>query len=372
VCSTWRAISRSELLWQNLTRQIWNVEHLRRNTWREEYIYRHRTCNNFRHRRYLHTTLPFIPTDDDNNNGQSCRRLALSDDHLAAGFSDGAVRLFHLPSGLHLTTFYPHHRDRLGRFSSSVSGIILSDARLAFATLDGDIHATAIDGGMPLRRAHIGDVVNDGALVDFTGSNRWWVGLYAGVPGRAFHIWDGATEELLFVGGTLTDPEAVMGWHLLTEMTDLIGRVRVTRHEKAVACTSSRVIVFDLQNQGVVLHEEELRRGIIVGCFDSNNEAALITDGRGTAKVRRLVELTEVCRFRVRGQQRGRILGCMNGGYGVISSGGAIRVWEIERGGEYLYSFRERIGDCNAIIADERYVAGGGDGGIIHVWDFGG
>lgn len=180
VCSTWRAISRSELLWQNLTRRIWNIEHLHHNTWREEYIYRHRTSNNFRQRRYLHTTLPFIPPHN-NNNGLSCRRLALYNDHLAAGFSDGTVHIFHLPSSLHLTTFYPHHRDRLGRFSSSVSGIILSDARLVFATLDGNIHVTAaIDGGVPLRRAHAGDVVNDGALVDFSGSDRWWVGLYAG------------------------------------------------------------------------------------------------------------------------------------------------------------------------------------------------
>ncbi|XP_057767827.1 transcriptional regulator STERILE APETALA [Salvia miltiorrhiza] len=372
VCSTWRAISRSELLWQNLTRRIWNAERLRRNTWREEYISRHRTAANFRQRSYVHTTLPYIPADNINN-GLSCRRLALSDDHLAAGFSDGAVYLFHLLSRLHLTTFYPHHRDRLGRFSSSVSGIILSDVRLVFATLDGDIHVTTINGGMPLRRAHIGDVVNDGALVDFTGSNRWWVGLYAGVPGRAFHIRNGETEELVFVGGTLTDPEAVMGWHLLTEMTDLIGRVRATTHQNAVACTSSRVILFDLQNQGVVVHEEELRRGIMVGCFDANGEAALITDGRGTASVRRLVDLAEACRFRVRGaaQQRGRVLGCVNGGYGVIISGGVVRVWEIERG-EYLYSFRERIGDCSAIVADERYVAAAADGGIIHLWDFGG
>lgn len=178
----------------------------------------------------------------------------------------------------------------------------------------------------------------------------------------------------MFVGGTLTDPEAVMGWHLLTEMTDLIGRVRATRHQTAVACTSSRVIVFDLENQGVVLREQELRRGITVGCFDANDDAALITDGRGAATLRRLTELEEICRFRVRGggaQQRGgRILGCINGGYGVVVNGGVVRVWEVE-GGEYLYSFRERMGDCNAIVADERYVAAAADGGIIHLWDFG-
>ncbi|KAL0451500.1 UNVERIFIED_CONTAM: Transcriptional regulator STERILE APETALA [Sesamum latifolium] len=372
VCSTWRAVSRSELLWQNLTRRIWNVGRLAHNTWREEYVYRHRTASNFRSRRCVYSSI-HIPIDHNNNNdGLSCRRLALSDHHLAAGFSDGAVHLFHLPSRLHLSTFYPHYRDRIGRFSSSVSGIIISDVRLVFATLDGDIHSTVIDVGItPLRRAYMGDVVNDGVLVDFTGSNRWWVGLYAGVPGRAFHIWNSETEELVFIGGTLTDPEAVIGWHLLTEMTDLIGRVRVTSHENAVACTSLRVIVFDLANQGIVLGEQDIRRGITVASFDSNNESTLITDSRGTASVRRVADLEEMCRFTIRGasQQRGRILGCVNGGYGVVFGGGVIRVWEIEHGG-YLYSFRERIGECNALTADDSYVAACSPDGILHLWDF--
>ncbi|KAL0340312.1 UNVERIFIED_CONTAM: Transcriptional regulator STERILE APETALA [Sesamum radiatum] len=373
VCSTWRAVSRSELLWQNLTRRIWNVGHLAHNTWREEYVYRHRTASNFRSRRCVYSNI-HIPIDHNNNNndGLSCRRLALSDHHLAAGFSDGAVHLFHLLSRLHLSTFYPHYRDRIGRFSSSVSGIILSDVCLVFATLDGDIHSTVIDVGItPLRRAYMGDVVNDGVLVDFTGSNRWWVGLYAGVPGRAFHIWNSETEELVFIGGTLTDPEAVIGWHLLTEMTDLIGRVRVTSHENAVACTSLRVIVFDLANQGIVLGEQDFRRGITVASFDANNESTLITDSRGTASVRRVVDLEEICRFTIRGasQQRGRILGCVNGGYGVVFGGGVIRVWEIEHGG-YLYSFRERIGECNALAADDSYVAACSPHGILHLWDF--
>lgn len=189
VCSTWRAISRSELLWQNLSRGIWNVTRLVRDTWQDEYIYRHGTANNFRLRRYVHTTLHFVPTDNNNNNidGLSCRRLALSDLHLAAGFSDGAVHLFHLQTRLHLSTLYPQHRDRLGRFSSAVSGIILSDIRLVFATLDGDVHSAVINGVTPLRRAHLGDVVNDGALVDFAGGSQWWVGLYAGALGRVFH-----------------------------------------------------------------------------------------------------------------------------------------------------------------------------------------
>lgn len=184
VCSTWRAVSRSDLLWQNLTRRIWNREQLllsRNATWREEFIYRHRTARNFRMHRYAYTTLQFIPADHNNNNdGLACRRLALSDHYLAAGLSNGSVCLFHLPNRLHLSTFHPLQRDRLGRFSSAVSGIILSDTQLVFASLDGDIHVAIINQPNHPRRAHLGDVVNDGALVDFTGCNQWWVGLYAG------------------------------------------------------------------------------------------------------------------------------------------------------------------------------------------------
>lgn len=185
VCSTWRAVSRSDLLWQNLSNLIWNRHHLLRPTWHDEYVYWHQTSNNYRHRRYVHHTLHFVPSNNDdnhNNDNLSCRRLALSDHHLAAGFSDGSVQLFHLPTRVYLSTFRPQQRDRLGRYSRAISGIILSDEKLVFASLDGDIHVVLIGGAEqpPPHRAHLGDVVNDGALVDFTGCDRWWVGLYAG------------------------------------------------------------------------------------------------------------------------------------------------------------------------------------------------
>ncbi|KAK4431865.1 Transcriptional regulator STERILE APETALA [Sesamum alatum] len=373
VCSTWRAISRSELLWQNLTRRVWNVTYLTRDTWREEYIYHHRTARNFLLRRCIYSTLHFVPTVNNNNNnedGRSCRRLALSDNNIAAGFSDGAVHLFHIPDGYHISTFYPEHRDRLGRFSSAVSGIILSDFRIVFATLDGDIHMAVIDNGdMTLRRAHLGDVVNHGALADFSGCDRWWVGLYAGVPGHAFRIWSNETEELLFVGGTLTDPQAVMGWHLLTELTDLIGRVRVTSNDTAVACNGIRVEVIDLQNEGIVLESDEPRRQLMVGLFDANDEWALVADDRGVVSVRHVEDLEEKCWFRLGGRYLRRVLGCVNSGYAVICSEGEIMVYEVEHG-EYLYNFREEIGHCKALIADEKCVAACSANGTIHLWYF--
>ncbi|XP_059664645.1 transcriptional regulator STERILE APETALA [Cornus florida] len=371
VCSTWLAVSRSDLLWQNLTSSIWNRHHLLHDTWCDEYIYRHRTAHNFRVGQYIYSTLHFIPSEDDDNDGLSCRRLALSDNFLAAGFSNGSVRLFHLPTRLHLSTFQSHQRDRIGRFSPAISGIILSDTQLVFASLDGDIHVAATDVGPPARRTHLGNQVNDGVLVDFTGCARWWVGLYAGVPGRAFHVWDGATEELLFVGGTLTDQEAVMGWHLLTELTVLIGRIRITGQESAVACTSPRVIVFDLANQGIVFGEEEFQTGLIVGSVDANNDAFIVVDSRGVASVRRAGTLEEVCRFTVRGASQRSVLGCMNGGYALMCAGGVINVWEVEQQGQHLYRFNERIGEANALIADDRYVAACSSDATIHLWDFG-
>ncbi|XP_047320788.1 transcriptional regulator STERILE APETALA-like [Impatiens glandulifera] len=381
VCSTWREVSRSELLWKNLTRHVWNRHHLLQphHTWREEYVFRHRTHRNFRTRRHSYSTLHFndnVEDDDDEENVLSCRRLALSDRHLAAGFSDGSVRLFHLQSRIHLYTFLPNHRDLLGRFSCAVSGIILSEIRLVFASHDGDIHVAPIDNSVAARRARYGDALNDGVLVDFSGSNRWWVGLYAGVPGRAFHVWDAESEELVFVGGTLTDSESVMGWNLLTELTNFVGRVRVTNHGLAIACTSHRVMVFDLGNLGFIVAEEAPRRGVLVGSVDSNGESMVLVDRRGMGRVRVPGTLEEACRFVVRGAAAGRmVVGCMNMGFVVMCIEGRWSVWEAENGG-YLYDLRERIGAASVMSVmsvDECHVAAwsSGDWSRIHLWDFG-
>lgn len=157
-----------------------------------------------------------------------------------------------------------------------------------------------------------------------------------------------------------------MGWRLLTEMTGIIGRIRITSGDTAVAATGVRITVLDLQNQAVVT-EEEFRRGIVVGAFDARNDTALVLDSRGSAAVHTVADMAEARRFPMRG---GVSLGCINGGYGVTWGRGAIRVWEMESG-ECLYSFRERVEECNALIADERYVAACSDDATIHLWDFG-
>lgn len=346
-------------------------------TWRDEFIYRHRTARNFQTRSYVHVTLNFDPSDVDEPDSLSCRCLRLSDLYLAAGFADGTVRLFLLNSRLHVRTLRPPPRDRFGRFSRAVSGIVISDLRLVFATMDGDIHVAEINGvGSHTRTAFAGDIVNDGALVDFTGCGRYWVGLFAGVPGRAFHIWDCINEETTFVGGSLTDPEAVMGWHTLTELTMSLGRLQISGGETAVACTRWRIMVIDLRNQGVIIGEdEEQRRGLIVTGFDANDQVYVRMDSRGNAIVRRVRTQETVCEFRVSRAAQRRVMGCVNTLHAFMCAGGVMRVWDVQRGGEYLYSFRERVGEVDAIVANDRHVAVASSSSTavstIHLWDFG-
>ncbi|KAA3474752.1 transcriptional regulator STERILE APETALA-like [Gossypium australe] len=297
----------------------------------------------------LHVTLHFDPSGVDLPDGLTCRCLTLSDTHLACGFDDGT------------------HHNHFDRFSSAVSGIVIAHPRIIFATLDGDNHVAIIDEQPLARRAHMGNVLDDGALVDFTGCGRWWVGLYAGVPGRAFHIWDGNTEELVYLNASLTDPEAVMGWHMLTKFTEPIGRVRMTSQESAVACTNSSYMILDLINQEFTLYDQQHRKGLRVTCFDTNNEAFITVNNRGRAIVRRAGTLEEVCRFHTR---HNKAIGCMNLGYALMCGAGVVRTWEIEQG-QYLYSLNENIGAINAMVADDRHVAAASRDTTVHLWDFG-
>ncbi|KAJ8636186.1 hypothetical protein MRB53_010453 [Persea americana] len=378
VCSTWFAVSRSELLWQNLTRRIWDRNSCLRNTWHDEYIHLHVTASNFRFRRSEYTPLIFDSwSPSESNDSLSCRRVALSERHLACGFLDGSIRVFDLPTLHHVSILRPVHRDRLGPFSRAVSGIILHDHRVVFASLDGDVHVADVRGPTS-RRAHLGNVVNDGTLVDFTGCSRWWIGLYAGVPGRAFQVWNGQTEELVFVGGSLTDPESVLGWQLLIELAESVGRVRVSTQQDdddsdtaGVACTGQRMMVLDLHGGDIALgDEQEMDRGVFVDSVDvSSNGLFMVLDRHGLARVCRVRTLEEVCRFNVR-LGGGRLHGSLNRGYALVCTGGVVRVWDIETGG-YLYSLRERMGlHANDLVADDERVAGCSSETGIHLWTF--
>ncbi|KAJ0777907.1 hypothetical protein HanOQP8_Chr02g0076731 [Helianthus annuus] len=97
---------------------------------------------------------------------------------------------------------------------------------------------------------------------------------YIVVPNRAFHVRNSKTEEIVFIGGTLMDPDSVDGWHLLTDLSEHIGRIRITSDELAVGFARRRVIVFNLRNQ-MILGDEEFRREINVGTADAYNRALM-------------------------------------------------------------------------------------------------
>ncbi|RWW68667.1 hypothetical protein BHE74_00023799 [Ensete ventricosum] len=377
VCATWRAVSRSELLWKDLAGRIWSRPRSSLPSWRDEFVRLHRTAANFRVRRSAYSRL--LPPSAV----LSCRRLTLSDRHLAAGFRDGSVRLFDLPAGRPVATYRADpHRDRLGRFSQAVSGVVLlvePDERLAFASQDGDIHVVSLDVSGTVRRAHAGNLVEDGTLVDFTGDDRRWVGLFAGVPGRSWHIWDAATEQLVYVGGTLTDPDAVLGWHMLTDLSGpVVGRVRVAEPGVAVGCTTSSMEVVDLDDTVTTLNRLDLQHGSAVDSVDACEGRVMVVNSRGLAKVHDVLTLQEICRFRTprraeQEQQQQRAVGvegCMNWGYALVCAARRFRVWDATTG-EYLYSFRETIGEPAAVAASDRYVGAWADDTGLHLWDFG-
>lgn len=382
VCSTWREVSRSDLLWQRLTRRIWRRTYRLRDTWQLEYIYWHRTARNFTTGRHALVVPQYDPGDHHQN--LICRCLTLSDTHLACGFVDGSVRLFDLHTGAHVSTFWSNHGLLFGPFSQSVSGIVIGSSTLAFARLDGDVYIAIINGPgpipgpIPARRAINGDVVNNGVLVEFAGSSRWWVGLYAGHAGGAFQIWDAHTEQRVFVGGSLTDPETVQGWHMLTELVEPVGRVRVTEREYVVACTSTRLVCFNLRNPEVLLRDVVSITGFIVGSLDVSHEVFVVVERSGVGTVRRVNNFERVSRFRLRASWLRGLLGCMNLGYVITYSGGSglLRVWDIHEPAARLCITLPVRDDGegqvhgNSMVANQTHVAISFNDSSIHLLDF--
>lgn len=198
------------------------------------------------------------------------------------------------------------------------------------------------------------------------------MGLFAGAPRRAFRVWDSHSEQPLYTGGSLTDPESVQGWHMLTEITEPVGRLRVTTRDMAVACTSSRLIVFDLRNPGIVLRELVSNVGFIVSSLDVSHDAFVIVERRGRARVRRVSTLEPLCEFIATGVSLRGLIGCMNSGYALMCAGGYVRVWDVERrGGHPRLTLAERLGMGMAMAASERHVAMSCRDTSVHLWDFG-
>ncbi|XP_031489538.1 transcriptional regulator STERILE APETALA [Nymphaea colorata] len=372
VCSQWRAISGSELLWQALHRRIWGMSRRSHATWHDDYVYRHRTALNFHIGRATYTPLELAGNTDGANRRNTCLRVALSDAYLACGFLDGSVRVFDMGSNHWVSRFRPTNPDRLGPFSHSISGIVLRGNNVIFASLDGNVCVGMIPGRNS-RLAHVGSVYDDGLLIDFAGCSRWWIGLFSGAPGRAFHIWNGVTEEISFIGGGLTDPEAVLGWQLLTEPqpNHRLGRVRVADEHLAVAVTASKAVVLDLQHGGFVLSEEEPEEGIVVDSLDVQGDRCLMVYANGVAKVAKVRGMEEVCSFYLGDIDvaQVKILCSLNSGYAFTSIDGTISVWDAEAG-EFLYDLEFGIDDGTDLVADDEHVAGCSASTGVHLWDF--
>ncbi|KAK8949953.1 putative serine/threonine-protein kinase [Platanthera guangdongensis] len=134
----------------------------------------HRTTSNFCVGLYLHTHVP-TPASSILH----CRRLAISDRHLAVGYSDGSVQLYDLPAASPIAhhAFHPH-RDRLGQFSAAIAGIILlSQQQLVFASQDGEITVANVDednfSEAVARRARAGNLVEDWSISPEMSGSGW-------------------------------------------------------------------------------------------------------------------------------------------------------------------------------------------------------
>ncbi|KAK7371862.1 hypothetical protein VNO80_05228 [Phaseolus coccineus] len=361
VCSTWREVSRSDLLWEHLTRRIWRRTFRVSDTWHREYINCHRTARNFETGRLTSSTPQF--NHSERRRSLICRCLALSDTRLACGFVDGTVRVFDLETYDHVSTFLSDHGHLFGPFSRSVSGIVITDSNITFARLDGDIYVDAIDvhGQSQARRAVSGFVMNNGALVGFAGTRRWWVGMFAGIAGRAFQVWNAESGESVFVGGRLTDPETVMGWHMLTELVEPVGRVRVTEGEFVVACTGLRLICFNAWNPGVLLRDVMSASGFVVSSMDVSEEAFVVVEREGVGTVWRVGTMELMSRFLLRGSWVRGLWGCMNLGYVLTYSPNPtpfVRVWNIEQEeGRMCVRVYLRAGEVNSMVAHHTHMA---------------
>lgn len=308
----------------------------------------------------------------------------MSDHYLASGYVDGSVRLFELPSSRHIATFHPDlNRAHLGLFSRSISGLFLEASTLVFASQAGDIEVASTDEDVDdrgiSRLARVGNLVEDGVLVDFTGKGSYWVGLFSGVPDRSFRVWSFNEDEvaLLFVGGNLMNPNAVIGWRMLTDFPSVVGRVRVVEDRSyqdgvvaVVGCSSSFIQTAEVSGEGMALEEHSLGGMVAVGSVDLCEGNLMVVESMtGLAKVHQLRTMEEVCRFSTGGAVHGgSIAGGLNWGYVVVCRGNRIKVWDV-RTGEYLFTMRERVGG-NLVAVSQQYAAVWAANTGLHLWNF--
>ncbi|MCO5586512.1 hypothetical protein L7F22_040452 [Adiantum nelumboides] len=381
VCSSWRAVFYSESLWRNLCISVWKLESSHGAlSWQETYRRLHRTASNFANGRAEHCLVEYeehsSDSDDGSGGGFACRRLALSSEYVAGGFSDGALRIFSLASRECICTLEPFHESIIGPHSTNIAGITLAsnDGAVAFASMYGSVFVGDIGAAeaASCRRVQVGDYVNDGILVDFTGSSSRWVGLYAGARGRALHVWDAYTEELLHIGGDMTDGDAYAGWSLLVDNADHIGRVRISEDRLAVVATRSKLCVLDMETLSTVFSMGMTRSSqAVCSSLAVHEDRILLVVANGMARVWGSMSMQETARFRV--GRGGAVCGAMNAWHALVCNNGMIDVWDYYPSASLCYRLaqEERLVEVNDLVANNQCVAAccNRDRGI-HLWDF--
>ncbi|KAL8497598.1 hypothetical protein ACS0TY_021076 [Phlomoides rotata] len=163
VCPTWKTISDFERLWRNLTQNVWNtcfVRHGRRSS----------STANVPLSIFGKVVSPLTTI------GSFATKDTVATAHITVGFNDGSVELFRL---WRLRRTYYTGRNE-GLYSSVIIGIILSDDTLVFSTMDDLTKVQNFNDGT-WRRARVEEnVENDGVMIDLSGNNRWWIGLFIG------------------------------------------------------------------------------------------------------------------------------------------------------------------------------------------------
>ncbi|KAI5069574.1 hypothetical protein GOP47_0015875 [Adiantum capillus-veneris] len=380
VCSSWRAVFYSESLWRSLCIAVWREEARGvEESWQDTYIRLHRTASNFWRGRAEHSLLDYQVSSDSNElgdrgDGSVCRRLALSREYVAGGFSDGSLRIFSLASKECISTLEPFHESVIGPHSTSVAGISLAfnDGTVAFASMDGSVFAGDIAAGA-CRRVETSNYVNDGILVDFSGSSSRWAALYAGVRGRALHVWNAYTEELLHIGGDMTDADAYAGWSLLVNNADHIGRVRISQDTLAVVATRSKLCVLDMETLSTLFTMGMTRSSqALSASLALHQDRILLVCANGMARVWASRSMEETARVRVGTVTRGAMVyGAMNAWMVLICNNGMIDVWDYSSDTLMYRLAEERLVEVNDMVANNEYVVAccNQEEGI-HVWDF--
>ncbi|EFJ34006.1 hypothetical protein SELMODRAFT_406361 [Selaginella moellendorffii] len=369
VCSVWRSVSQSELLWENAFNVVWPTQARQpERSWRREFQRAHATASNFRRGRARHTIL--VEEETGGRHYEPPRSLAISNDYLVGGHFDGALRIFDLKTKACVWTLRANQEEGFGPLSRAIAGISLQGDDIVFGSVDGNVFTASASRGNRVR-VHVGRVIQDGALISFAASQRWWIALYAGSVGHCFRLWDAATKQVVYRGGNMTDDDAMRGWHMLVERAGRVGRVRIVNEELLVAANRRRIRVHDLGTHGMplIVERDQEAENNAVEAMDVRGNKLLSASYEGLARIRELPTMVEVLTVRHPGvhanprlrpddrDQMQQLFGTLNSRQLFLCFSGAVNAWDCSSG-EHLYSLREETGYMyNDMVASDSCLA---------------